>query len=61
VEFIRQSGGFGLLYETQLFPLGHGAAAEKLKELLLPVSSPTAVPEGVFRRFVKWHEGHLKK
>lgn len=44
VEFIRQAGGFGLLYETQLFPLGHGAAVEKLKELLLPVSSPTAVP-----------------
>jgi hypothetical protein len=37
VEFIRQAGGFGLLYETQLFPLGHGAAVEKLRELFLPV------------------------
>jgi hypothetical protein len=62
VEFIRREGGFGLLYETQFFPLGHGAAMEKLKELLLPVSSPTAVPGGIFRRFVKWgHEAHLNE
>jgi hypothetical protein len=56
VEFIRQAGGFGLLFETQFFPLGHAAAMEGLKQLFLPVSSPTAVPEGVFRRFVRWHE-----
>jgi hypothetical protein len=55
VEIIRKAGGFGLLYETQFFPPGHSAAMEKLKELFLPVSSPTAVPEGIFQRFVRWH------
>jgi hypothetical protein len=32
-----------------------------LKELSLPVSSPVAVPEPTFKRFVRWHEGRLKK
>ena len=61
VELIRQAGGFGLLYETQFFPLGHSAEMAALKELALPVSSPAAVPEATFKRFVKWHEGRLKK
>ncbi len=56
VEFIRQAGGFGLLYGDQLFPLGRSAAMAKLKELFLPVVSTVAVPDGIFRRFVKW--GH---
>jgi hypothetical protein len=62
VELIRQAGGFGLLFETQLFPVGHTAAVEKLKELLLPVSSPIAVPDGVFQRFLKYgHEAQRKR
>lgn len=56
VELIRQGGGFGLLYETQLFPLGHSESVEKLKELFLPVIASGVVPEGVFRRFVRY--GH---
>ena len=61
VEFIRQAGGFGLLYKTQFFPLGHQAAMEALKDLFLPVSSPVAVPDMTFKRFVKWHEDRVKR
>ena len=62
VEVIRLAGGFGLLFETQFFPLGQGDAMEKLRELGLPVSSPTAVPDSVFERFVKHgHETLVKK
>lgn len=56
VEVIRQNGGFGLLYETQLFPAGHTESVEKLRGLFLPVSSMNAVPEDVFVRFLKY--GH---
>ena len=58
VELIRRSGGFGLLYETQLFPLGHSSAVENLRKLRLPVAESSSLPEGVFRRFVR--HGHLK-
>lgn len=49
VEFIRQASGFGLLYETQFFPLGHSESMERLKELFLPVSSPTGRAGGDFQ------------
>lgn len=62
VEEIRKEGGFGLLYETQYFPVGHSAAVAKLKELSLPVESLTAVPPAVFRRFVKHgHEPRVRR
>jgi hypothetical protein len=58
VELIRRAGGFGLLYETQLFPLGHRDAVGRLRELRLPVVEASLVPDGVFKRFVK--HGHEK-
>lgn len=59
IEIIRQAGGFGLVFESQYFPIGHTDAVEQLKALSLPVISPMIVPPGVFRRFAKWHEGGL--
>ena len=61
VEVIRKAGGFGLLYETQLFPFGHSEFVQRLKELSLPVVSANAVPEGVFARFVKYGHERAKK
>lgn len=61
VEVIRKSGGFGLLYETQLFPFGHSESVRRLKELSLPVVSANAVPEGVFGRFVKYGHERTKR
>jgi hypothetical protein len=60
VEVIRKAGGFGLLFGPQFFPVGHSAAMERLRELFLPVISPTAVPPGTFERFVKWHAKELR-
>jgi hypothetical protein len=56
VEFIRQAGGFGLLFETQFLPPGQTVAMNGLRELMLPVSGASAVPDGTFKRFVKY--GH---
>jgi hypothetical protein len=62
MEAIRLEGGFGLLYETQFYPLGHEASMRGLRDLGLPVDNPVAVPEGIFRRFVRHgHEPRLRR
>ena len=61
VELVRQAGGFSLLYKTQLFPPGHSAAVERLKELGFPVATCQAVPDDNFRRFVKYHDRLVRR
>lgn len=53
---IIQSGGFGLLYEDQLYPFGHDdLLAEVRARLRLKVQSPRDIKEGDMQRLVKWH------
>ncbi|MBI4474175.1 MAG: hypothetical protein HY646_16005 [Acidobacteria bacterium] len=60
VNTIRERNGFGLLYEDQYFPPGHTSVVENLRGLYLPVSVVTATAQGVFERFVRWHERGLR-
>jgi hypothetical protein len=53
---IIQSGGFGLLFEEQIYPFGHTALLnEARKNLLLKVRSPRDVKEGDMQRLLNWH------
>ena len=54
---IIQSGGFGLLFEEQMYPLGHTQLLRVARQTLgLKIGSPKDVKEGDIQRFVKWHE-----
>src|SRR5262249_21376641 len=59
IEIIRTGKGFVLLYEDQYFPPAHREAVDRLKTLFFPVVTTTVVTEGVFKRFLRWHEGGL--
>ena len=53
---INQSGGFGLLFEEQIYPWGHNALLNEVKDRLgLKVQCPRDVKEGDMQRFVTWH------
>jgi len=54
---IIQRGGFALIFEVQIYPFGQRKLVRKIKEVLeMPVDSPRAIPEGVIKRFVSWHD-----
>lgn len=54
---INQAKGFGLLFNEQMYPLGHTELLSLVRENLgLKVSSPKDVKEGDMLRLVKWHE-----
>lgn len=58
---IQQSGGFGLLFEEQLYPWGHNLLlTEVRKHLGLKVQCPKDVKEGDMQRLVKWHLKHYQ-
>jgi hypothetical protein len=53
---IQQAGGFGLLFEEQMYPFGHSALLTEVRERLgLKVHCPRDVKEGDMQRFVNWH------
>ena len=59
---IYKSGGFTLLFEHQIYPLGHTAVLNNVKEHLgLKVHSPRDIPDGDMQRLLKWHHRSLKK
>ncbi len=54
---IIQRGGYAMIFETQIYPFGHKELVERIKEgLNLPVDCPRAIPEGIVKRFLKWHK-----
>jgi hypothetical protein len=60
-EDIYLSGGFGLLFEKQIYPWGHSALLQEAREhLLLKVQCPRDVPEGDMQRLLNWHHYLLK-
>jgi hypothetical protein len=59
IDIIQKRGGFTLLFETKIFPLGSEEKVEEIrKELGLPVIISKEIPEGILNRFI--HKGHEK-
>lgn len=57
---IIERGGFALLFKMQIYPFGQRKLVERIREVLeLPVDCPRAIPEGIIRRFLNWHERNL--
>ncbi len=55
-DLVINSGGFVLIFETQLYELSQEKLVEEIKNLLgLPVICSKAIPEGIIKRFEKWH------
>ncbi len=60
IDEIRNRGGFTLIFETQIYPLGQEDLVDKIKrDLNLPVMCSKAIPEGIINRFMKWHKIHV--
>jgi hypothetical protein len=57
IHEVNQSGGFVLLFEDQLYPMGHSALLTEVRQTLgLKVHSPNDVKEGDIQRLLKWHQ-----
>lgn len=55
-KMIIDSGGYVMLYETQIYELSQEKLVKKIKDTLgLPVISSKAIPDGIIERFQKWH------
>jgi hypothetical protein len=55
-KMIIDKGGFALIFESQIYELSQVKLVKRLKkELGLPVDCPKAIPEGIIKRFVNWH------
>ena len=53
---IYKQGGFGLLFEEQMYPWGHTALLHEVREVFgLKVSAPKDVKDGDMQRLLKWH------
>jgi hypothetical protein len=56
INRIIESGGFALIYETQVYPFGHDDLVRRIKTVLgMPVDCPRAIPDGIIERFIRWH------
>lgn len=53
---IQKAGGFGLLFEEQIYPLGHTALIAEVRDTLgLKIQCPRDIKEGDMQRLVNWH------
>jgi hypothetical protein len=54
-NMIYRSGGFALIFETQIYELSQEDLVKRIREVLgLPVDCPKAIPGGIIDRFDKW-------
>lgn len=57
VEEVRKKGGFSIIMEWQLYPIGYESLAKEIKEELgLKVDTPRAIQDGTMQRFINY--GH---
>jgi hypothetical protein len=57
---VNQAGGFVLLFENQMYPMGHNTLLAEVREKLgLKTHSPNEVMDGDMRRLLNWHDRHL--
>jgi hypothetical protein len=62
VNFVREEGGFTLIFKYQLYPFGQKAFADEVQaRLKLPTDSPARIEEGTVKRLLDWHLKGLKK
>lgn len=57
---IIERGGFALIFETKIFPYGQEKLIEKIRKTMdLSVDSPSAIPDGIIKRFTNWHKKNV--
>jgi hypothetical protein len=57
---INKSGGFGLLFEEQMYPWGHASLLSEVRNRLgLKVHCPRDVKDGHMQRLLKWHQRNV--
>lgn len=62
INEIWRAGGFSLLFEHQIYPMGHRSLLEAVSTSLnLKVQSPRDIPEGHMNRLVTWHTAQLAR
>jgi hypothetical protein len=62
VNFVREEGGFTLIFKYQLYPFGQKAFADEVRaRLRLPTDSPTRIQDGTVKRLLDWHVRNLPK
>ena len=56
LRLIYDSGGFALIFETQIYEVSQGKLVKKIQDILgLPVICSKAIPDGIIDRFENWH------
>lgn len=59
-KMIYESGGFAMIFETQIYELSQEKLVRKMKDVLgMPVVSSKGIPDGIIDRFEKWHVRHV--
>lgn len=56
-EVSQSGGGFTLVFQTHIYPLGQEDLVAEIKEEFegLPVDCPKDIPNSIINRFLKWH------
>jgi hypothetical protein len=61
VNYVREEGGFTLIFKYQLYPFGQKAFADEVRaRLRLPTDSPARIEDGTVKRLLDWHLKRLK-
>lgn len=59
---IVKKGGYAMIYEAQIYPFGQTALVKRIRNVLgLTVDCPRAIPEGIIKRFIGWHEKGVRR
>ena len=59
---IIRKGGFSLLFEQQIYPMGFVPLMKEVREKLgLKVDSPRSIKDGDMQRLVNWHKSKMPK
>ncbi len=60
INEVYRNGGFVLLFEEQIYPMGHSALVAEVREKLgLKIHSPNEIQDGHMHRFLRWHQSKL--
>ena len=60
IHEVNQSGGFVLLFEDHIYPMGHTPLLTEVRHKLgLKVHSPNEVKEGDMQRLINWHQKQI--
>jgi hypothetical protein len=56
-NMIYEAGGYAMIFVAQIYPFGQRDLVKRIKETLgLEADCPSAIPDGIIDRFIKWHE-----